>query len=126
MKDPKAERLLNKLLDEAIKPHAVKIAEIAARGEIAVVAFEPSEMGLTALETMGRRNGEPVFALNRTRAMRLLGETDPVTKRWASTLATPERAKIFVVAQKGTLLVNFESGRGFSIEPGTTTALTTN
>ncbi len=115
---------LRRLLEVGIKPHAEKIAEIAARGDIAVVVFEVDDMfgdrrlietSKAGLRALGWR-GENVFALNRTRATRLLADADAVTARW---VGRRQRGvtRIFVAMHTGTLLVNLDA-EGYSLERG--------
>ena len=110
---------MNRLLDDGIKPHVEAIAPIAMKGGIAVVVFEPSAELQSALRNIGWDGAVAVFELSPARASAIADECaklgDRVTQAW---LVQPRTGRIFLWAQSGTLLVNFVSGRGFSIEPG--------
>ncbi|MEJ7735146.1 MAG: hypothetical protein WKG00_38910 [Polyangiaceae bacterium] len=110
---------MNRLLDDGIKPHIEAIAPIAMNGRIAVVVFQPGAELQGALRNIGWDGTAAVFELSPARASAMAAESaklgDSVTQAW---LVEPRTGRIFLWAQSGTLLVNFVSGRGFSIEPG--------
>jgi len=110
---------LNKLLEDGLKPHAAAIAEIAMRGDIAVVLFEPSWGGIDAARVLGRSGSEMVFAINRTRARKHLSGADHITAKWVERREKGV-ARVFVIMNEGTLLVNYRPGAGWEIEPGST------
>jgi hypothetical protein len=110
----KPSALLERLVKEGIEPNANAVAEIAARGEIAVVVFEPSDEWKDALRVHGW-TGEAVFPMSEW-MRRAMSTTDLVTERWVAG-PRPKAARIFAVIDDDSLLVN-KDARGFSIEPG--------
>jgi len=108
---------LDRLLKETIIPNLERLARVQMAGDIAVVVHTtPCALGLQSLEALGW-SGRRVFPLNRTRARRWLSPCDPVTARWVER-RDPNELRMFIVWGSGTLLVNFRSGEGYSIEPG--------
>jgi hypothetical protein len=111
--------LLCRLLAEGIIPNAGAIAEIVRENRISVLVFEPSDDTRAAAISLGWNDGTSVIQLSRKRAKRLaegfrkMG--DSVSARWFERQRGP--ARIFVLIHDGTLLVNFEQGKGCSIEP---------
>lgn len=104
-----------------IKAHAAGIAEIIARGKVAVVVCEPSQQAKDALRQAYNWNGEPVFRLS-TRQRKTLARSlddnfgDKAASRW---LTDDRDGRLLVFAQSGSLCVNFTPGKGYEIEPGT-------
>ncbi len=109
-------KMMRRILDEGVIPHADALAMIWLNGEVAVVVFEVADEGKDALRTLGW-HGEAVFALNRTRAEQLAKRSDPVTAAW---LRRRGPGRMFLWNGLGTLLLNHETGKGWSTEPGST------
>ena len=109
--------MLDRLLEDGIKPHAKELVEIALRGEVAVVAFEADDMARPALEALGWRE-RPVFGITRTRAEKAAkGSSDHVWRAWAARPSNTSCLRIFVFMHRGTLLINHKAD-GFELEPG--------
>jgi hypothetical protein len=115
-------RHMQRILDEGIKPHATRIAEVCfGNGGLAVVVFELDEKSQSGLRQHGWR-GEPVFPMPET-MRRALTETDHITGPWvAQRWRDGDPLRILLVVHQGSLLVNYALGRGFYIEPGSTDA----
>lgn len=116
---------MDRILEQGIKPHVEAIARIGLDGDLAVVVFEPSDEAKPALAAFGW-DGKPVFSVNRTRAIKLMEKSDPVTRAWVAKKSSAECIRIFVFVHLGTLLVNYRPGEGYSLEPGSTDAKTLN
>jgi hypothetical protein len=121
LRGPEQEKFMNRILDEGVKPHAETIAKIALNRDVAVVAFEVVDdppIVKESLRSLGW-HGEPVFALNRTRAEQMAVESakrnDPVTAAW---LRRRTMGRIYLCTGAGTLLVNYDEKSGYSLEPG--------
>ena len=125
--DGKTVKILDRLLDEGIKPHATEIAEIVADGDLAALMFEPSEQAKQAVQSLGWDGQAAAFKVAGERAkalavqLRKVGDT--ATAAW---LERKQPGRILVFTGDGTLCVNFQPGGGFSIEPGTLDAATLN
>jgi hypothetical protein len=118
--------LLHRLLEEGIKPHAVELTQIAMRGEVAVIVFEPDETALPALEAMGW-NKRTVFGMTRSRGERFAkASSDPVWRAWAARPSNMTCLRIFVCIHMGTLLVNYRQDKGYDLEPGQSDPLVLN
>jgi hypothetical protein len=107
---------LERILEQGIKPHADAIAPIVIDGEgVAVVVFEPALEAVTAAQHYGWDGKAKVFKLDARKA-----QGDSITARWFS---SGRPGRIFVISGKGTLLVNYAQGAGFTLEPGSTTTI---
>lgn len=111
---------------QVLIPRAGDIAEILGtpneRGEtvrIACAVFEPED--LEAPLPFGWDGQASVFEMPPAAAERfagmlqILSPKDPAAK-W---LCTPRFGRIFLFVQSGTLCINFDAGRGYSVAPGT-------
>lgn len=116
-----ADDILGRLLNEAIKPHAERIAELAERRRFVAVVFEPHEDAVKFARALGWDRSTPIFGLRETRVRRL-AEIDHACERWFATKPCIDHIKAFVIMHRGTLLLNFEPDRGWYIEPGSTDA----
>jgi hypothetical protein len=109
------DHVLDRLMNEAIIPHAVRLAEIISAGRIPVVVFEPSDEWQSALRLHGY-NGERVFAMP-LRMRRALFRWDDVVAAWLDRHLSmdPPPASVLVVMRDEALLLN--CGRdGWTIE----------
>jgi len=126
MRDTDPQQFLEHLRTTGIIPHVDEIMDIALAGGVAVLVFEATPKWATALRNMGGTGKleTHVFRLSPD-GEKTLAKADAVTKRWIERKhSDPENpiARIFVAAHDGaSLLVNFEPGKGFSIEPGSLT-----
>lgn len=121
MTQAETQKFLDDLLENGIKPHQQTLAEIALRGEVAVIAYKPDPMAFDALDALGWKK-RPAFAVTRTR-MREIAEQTPQDKAFQAWAARPSGEKclrIFVFQQSGTFLVNCRQGGDLEIEPGST------
>ncbi len=110
--------ILDRLLKDGFTPRAHTLAEIALRGEVAVVVFEAHGVADKALEALGWQ-GRPVFGITRTRAERAAkGSSDRTWRAWASRPSNAKCLRIFVFVNKGTLLVNYTPSGGYELEAG--------
>ncbi len=114
MDEIRKSQLADRLLDLGIKPHAEEIAAIAAKGDVAVVVFEPDPSIADALNTIGWDGESHVFRLSNNAKRRLVAGLDKVTMRWLNRKAG---VRVFLFVQGGNLLVNLDE-RGWFIEPG--------
>jgi hypothetical protein len=107
----------------ALLPNAEAITKNTKSGSISVVAFEPMGENLRFLSVLGWDGISPVFAMSSRAAEVVAASTarlgDHTTGRWLRRRHGPRR--VFLVAHRGTLLVNMEQER-ISIEPGSTDA----
>jgi len=114
----------DRLLNKGIKAHGREIARIAVGGGIAAVVFEPAPSIVNWLKVNLNWNGEPMFRLS-AKERQWLAEAwqnvgDEVSARWIR--GKSGKGRIFVFSGKGTLLINWSPGEGFSLEPGSTDA----
>jgi hypothetical protein len=108
---------LNDLTSRTLIPNRERLAEIAARGDVAVAVHDVGSVSRDCLHTLGEMgwNGKAaVFRLSRARRKRIAAATDSVTARW---LGRSRGIRIFVVSGAGSLLVNNKDG-AWSLEPG--------
>jgi len=112
---------MNRLLDDGIKPHVFQLSRIISDGDVAVVLFEPCEEAKEAATELGWDGQSHVFRMSnriRRRYIEILRKKcpeDKITPRW---LDSKNIGRIFCLVTKGSLLVNLDFGRGYSIEPG--------
>ncbi|MBI5532816.1 MAG: hypothetical protein HY898_08890 [Deltaproteobacteria bacterium] len=112
----KADWYMGRLVNDGIKPYVEEIAAILSRGEVPVVAFEPTGRSVPALDGLGW-NQRAVFGVPRSVLGTALAQ-DEVTRQWLARQRGQGEFPILVISHLGsTLLVNY-GGSGFSIEPG--------
>lgn len=117
--DDAQQKLFQGILDLGIKPNATEIGRIALKGQIACLVYDPEgEQSMQALNALGWDKRAEVFALSK-KAAKQLATADNATKAWVE---RKSGGRIFVVAHRGTLLVNFEPGKGYWLEDGSTNA----
>jgi hypothetical protein len=119
-------KVLQPIIDNCFTPHATELAAITDRGEIAVVVFDPdpaSTVMQQALRDLGWDGASVVFQLGAGLKKRLIADSvehaDLVTARW---LRGGRTGRIFLWTGRGTLLINFQQGVGYSLEPGSSDA----
>jgi hypothetical protein len=117
--DPGIAELMDRLLRDGIKPHGRRIAELGLSGRIACLVFEPGPTAVVVLKAMKRERSGPLFPLS-SFEIGQLARSDRTTARWLATPSSGIKQKIFVFVHEGTLLLNHERGRGYSLEPGST------
>ena len=117
-------KLLNRILDEGIKPYTEELAPIIADGDVAIVVFEPADDVKPALRAAGWDGRAHVLRMPNGYRKRLARSSDAVTRAWLTRSASVSGSagRIFLFVQRGTLLVNFSPERGYSLEPGSTDA----
>jgi len=113
----------NRFLDDSVKPFSKEIVTIWSQGGIAVVWFEPSERAIAWLrESFGWDGTAPVVRMPKA-VVRAMADNckemgDEVTGKW---LESKRIARVFAILHDAsTLLINYEQGRGYSLEPGST------
>jgi hypothetical protein len=110
---------LNRIYEQAIKPHAEGLAPIIGGGRVAVVVFEPALEAITPLKDLGWDGRSKFFELSERERRRFAknsaAQGDQVTARW---LNSDRDGRLLVFAHRGTLLVNVDPVAGFSLEPG--------
>jgi hypothetical protein len=118
--------VLQRIIDNCFTPNASALAGIIGRGEVAVVVFEPDPVDAVmkqALRDLGWDGASVVFQLAAGHKKRLIADSvehaDLVTARW---LRGGRTGRIFLWSGRGTLLINFQQGVGYSLEPGSTDA----
>ena len=111
---------LERLLEEGIQPLANGIANLAGKGLIPIIVFEPGKAANAALRALFPewKPGVRLIGITREHFARNLGRSDRVTAEWGSRARPKGDIPIFVFAQEGALLVNFVAGEGYSIETG--------
>ena len=111
---------LERLLEEGIEPLTNGIANLAGKGLIPIVVFEPGKAAEAALRVFFPqwKPAMRLIGVTRENFARTLGRSDHVTAEWGSRARPRGDIPIFVFAQEGTLLVNFVAGEGYSIEAG--------
>jgi hypothetical protein len=112
--------LMDRVLEQGVKPHAAEIAAIGLSGRFACLVFEPGDLHRKVVRTWGR-TGEAVFPLS-PEQVRVLASTDRAALRWFSIPPDESKIKVFLLVHEGTLLINYEPGHGWSVEPGSTDA----
>jgi hypothetical protein len=111
----KAGWFMDRLVNDGIIPYVQEVAAILARGEVPVVAFEPSGRSVPALEKLGWKQ-RAVFGVAGAALARSLTQ-DEVTQQWLARQRSQGEFPILVISHLGsTLLVN-HAASGFSIEP---------
>lgn len=111
---------LERLLEEGIQPLADGIANLAGKGLIPIIVFEPGKAAKAALRVSFPRwkPADRLIGITRENFAQNFGRRDRVTAEWARRARPKGDIPIFVFAQEGTLLVNFVAGEGYSIETG--------
>jgi hypothetical protein len=113
-----SQKHLDRILNEGIKPQGETLAPIIAKGDVAVIVFEPSPETVGALKMLGWDGETGAFRLSNSKRKQIAASSeqrgDWVTAKW---LRSSKRGRIFVFAQRGTLLVNL-TDEGYSLEPG--------
>jgi hypothetical protein len=105
---------------ERIKLHAERIAELSLSGAVAVVCAP--DVAPEVRVQLGANDGSLAFAMSDEVRKAMIADClkrgDSATVRW---LRADSSGRIFYVSGSGgTLLINFEPGKGYSIEPGST------
>jgi hypothetical protein len=115
-----AEEILDRLLEEGIKPVAGGLAKFAAHGVIPIVVFEPGgeTQRVLKLTFHGWKAGMRLIGITREEFARSFGTLDHVTEAWGSRIRPQGDVPIFMFVHDGTLLINFIDGKGYSLEPG--------
>jgi hypothetical protein len=108
------------VVGEVIMPHADEIGAICARGDVAVIVFEPSDDAGTFARTLGWNGESPVFRMSNARKRAVADGSDAVTSAWLKRTSRTELSKVFAIIHAGTLLVNFTKDKGWFLEPGST------
>lgn len=104
-------------LRELFKANFDALDEIMSTGEIAGFIWKVSP---DVLKSFGVGPGEGPFVVKLPGSVRKnLKNSDAVTSQWVRGGRT---GRVFVVWTVGTLLVNFNNGIGWSLEPGSTDA----
>jgi hypothetical protein len=118
--------VLQPIIDNCFRPNADALSKIIGRGEVAVVVFKLDEsdaLALQAARDIGWDGTSVVFQLAGHTKKRLIEvseqQADPVTARW---LRGGRTGRIFLWTGRGTLLINYQPGAGYSVEPGSTDA----
>ncbi len=106
----KVRSVLERLLNEGIKPHAKEIATIAADGDVAIVVFEPGAGAARAAREAGWDGKAGVLRMSPEFRQQLIEAADAVTAAWLDRDAGGA-ARMFVFAGCGTLLVNYAPRR---------------
>ena len=130
MVDDKAEakrrtmEALDRLLEEGILPVAEGIADVALKGLIPVVIFEPSKVEEQIFKGFfkGWKPGVRLVGVRREDFAQTIGTADHVTANWGSRPRAEGDFPVFVFWGASTLLLNHVVDKGWSIEPGSTDA----
>jgi hypothetical protein len=103
-----------KELGAFLAKHADLLLPIFNRGGVAIAFYEFADE--TTARAWGWSPERPILAMPRKLKKRL-AQTDKATKRW---LAEPHFGphRVFMCVHRGTFLVNYVEGEGFSLEPG--------
>ena len=111
---------LQRVLNDGIKPYASEIARTWLDGEVAVVFHMVAPAAEKVARSLGWAGGPSGCArMNRSRAeslARKLPKSDPAA-RW---LGGRRPGRIFIVSGSGTLCVNYEPQKGYSLLEGST------
>ncbi|MBV9948000.1 MAG: VOC family protein [Myxococcales bacterium] len=103
-------------LRAVLDSRAREIEAMAARGEVAVLALDPSDGWKAALETQGWR-GQSLFPMSeRTRLS--VSMVDEVAETWLAA-PRPGTARVLAVFEDESLLINV-TAIGYEVEPGST------
>jgi hypothetical protein len=116
---PESTAVLDRVVRKGLIPHFDALAAIWQRNSLAAAVFEPMGESIDFAYTLGWDGRTPVFRANEPvcrRMARNLAETHPADAAWL--LRTTGRRVLFIV-QLGNLNMNYESERGFFMEPGT-------
>jgi hypothetical protein len=111
--------LIERLHENGLKPGGMWFLEQAMEGLFTAILFEPKGDLITKAATiLGRHDKEERWVLP-IDAVGKLAQTDHVAQRWFSELPHERHVKILVLLHQGsTLLVNWQQGYGWYIEPG--------
>ena len=104
------------LIDQAVEPHAATIAEIHARGEIAVVVHKPVRRVAVGARMLGWNGEVGAFGIAQRVARDWLAHVDDVTARWVERQDL-DGAKVFLVTGRGSVLLNVTAGNHYTSEP---------
>jgi hypothetical protein len=111
-------KILDLVLARGIRPNRKRIVQIGVAGDIAVLVFDPSDGGVETAKKLGRRGDEPVFSVTNQAAAPAMPDADAITQKWLSSTPSKGIFRIYVLVNDERLLVNFQPGHGFSLEPG--------
>jgi hypothetical protein len=111
-------KTLDLVLARGIRPNRKRIVQIGVAGDVAVLVFEPSDGGVETAKKLGRRGEELVFAVSNQTAAPAMPDADAITQKWFSSTPSKGVFRIYVLVNDEQLLVNFQPGHGFSLEPG--------
>src|SRR5512138_998018 len=114
MTAPKAptDEELHRIVNQGVRPHAPRVAEIGFSGDVAVVLFEPGEDARATARAIGWDGTGPVFRLPEEGRTLLAGPGTAAETRMAKWLrrkldpAVPV-ARVLVLTGDRTLLVNY-------------------
>ena|ERR1044071_1867872 len=114
--------VMQPIIDNCFVPNADVLAGIIGRGEIAVAVYDLDEADAfmqQAVRDIGWDGTSAVFRLLARHRKRLIEHSeeyaDHVTARW---LRGARTGRIFLWTGRGTLLINYQPGVGYSLEPG--------
>jgi hypothetical protein len=110
--------ILNRVLAQGIKPHRSQIVKTGKAGEVAVVLFDAGDGAIEVAKKLGRQGDEAIFAVSSQMARHALADADAMTQKWFAASPSKGVIKIYVLVNDEHLLVNFQPGHGFSLEPG--------
>jgi hypothetical protein len=117
----RSQQASERLLNEAVKPNAEKIARIMFTGAVAVVVHALADEGAKeGARNLGWDGRSTVFELSPAKlkwfASVLRGIGDSAAADW---LMNGAPGRMFVMTGYGTLCLNHEVGRGWTAAPGT-------
>lgn len=118
--------VMEPIIEACFTPNAYALASIIGGGQVAVAVFKLDEgdaLAQQAARDIGWDGSSAVFPLSRDHKQRIIDRSvelgDPLTAQW---LRGERNGRIFLWTGRGTVLVNFEPGRGYSLEPGSNDA----
>ena len=107
-----------RVIEEGIGTNIKEINRVFSYKRIAVLVFEPHSIIKPYLRSLGWDGKASVFALSDSRVRRQIANSashgDDVTVRWFS---SGKVGRIYVCAQMGTFLLNYDNDKGFELEP---------
>lgn len=113
-----AAAFMERIIAEAVRPYADKIAPISRAGDIAVVVHKVRDEIREAAEAWGWDGSSPAFRLSNKKRKSIVEHFeqagDKVSERW---FKAQRKGRVFLFVHGGTFLLNITKD-GLAVEPG--------
>ena len=111
--------LIERIVNQGIRPHAPELAVIGFSGDVAVVVFEPGEDAKETARDIGWDGESAVFRLSEQGTRALAGSGKTAMAKWLRKKFDPAApvARVYVLTGDEPLLLNYSSNEGWYPEP---------